>query len=103
MLRIAIISVHACPNPNVEDSGGMNVYLKEMCAELGRRGIEIDVFTLAHHRPLIEELAPNARVVHLDAGAGKLNSKELIYSRLPDFLCNLLSFMGEAGLKYALV
>ena len=47
MTRIAMLSVHACPLAKLggRDSGGMNVYVRELARELGRRGVEVDVFT----------------------------------------------------------
>ncbi|MDP9251618.1 MAG: glycosyltransferase family 1 protein, partial [Chloroflexota bacterium] len=42
--RIAMISVHACPLAKLggRDSGGMNVYVRELARVLGQRGIEVD-------------------------------------------------------------
>ncbi|MFC1974277.1 glycosyltransferase [Chloroflexota bacterium] len=107
MTRIAAISVHACPNPKPEakNNGGMNVYLNELSAEMGRRGIEVDVFTRCHDHVStgVEEFAANARIVHLEAGDEKQEIKELLYCHLPQFLCNLLRFTEENGLEYDLV
>src|SRR5436190_1082882 len=43
--RIAMLSVHACPLAKLggRDSGGMNVYVRELARDLGARGIEGDV------------------------------------------------------------
>jgi len=40
MTRVAMLSVHACPLAHLggRDSGGMNVYVRELARELGRRG-----------------------------------------------------------------
>ena len=45
--RIAMVSVHACPLAKLggRDSGGMNVYVRELARDLGARGVEVDVFT----------------------------------------------------------
>src|SRR5438067_7605406 len=45
--RIAMVSVHACPLAKLggRDSGGMNVYVRELARDLGTRGVEVDVFT----------------------------------------------------------
>jgi len=107
MTRIAAISVHACPNPNpdAKDNGGMNVYLNELSTELGRQGLEVDVFTRCHNNALpgVEEFAANARVIHLEAGDEEQGIKELLYCHLPQFLCNLLRFTEDNGLVYDLV
>ena len=70
--RIAMVSVHACPLAKLggRDSGGMNVYVRELARDLGARGIEIDVFTRWRERddPRIQQLGPNARVIHIQSG-----------------------------------
>ena len=46
-MRIAMISVHTCPLAVLggKESGGMNVYVRELTRELGRQGNGVDVFT----------------------------------------------------------
>src|SRR6266568_628630 len=46
-MRVAMLSVHACPMAKLggRDSGGMNVYIRELARDLARRGIEVDVYT----------------------------------------------------------
>jgi D-inositol-3-phosphate glycosyltransferase len=45
--RVAMLSVHTCPlaMPGSKETGGMNVYIKELTTELDKRGITVDVFT----------------------------------------------------------
>jgi D-inositol-3-phosphate glycosyltransferase len=47
MNRIAMLSVHTCPLAKLggKNTGGMNVYVRELSRELGRRGVDVDVFT----------------------------------------------------------
>jgi D-inositol-3-phosphate glycosyltransferase len=47
MLRIAMLSYHTCPLATLggKDTGGMNVYVRDLTRELGRMGIHVDVFT----------------------------------------------------------
>ena len=49
-LNIALLSIHSCPFAQLgnRDTGGMNVYIREMCGELAARGHRIDIFTAAH-------------------------------------------------------
>ena len=46
-LRVAVLSVHTCPLAALggKETGGMNVYVREVARALGRLGFEIDVFT----------------------------------------------------------
>ena len=51
MCKIAMISMHTCPLACPQallggrETGGMNVYVRELSKELGRRGKSVDVFT----------------------------------------------------------
>ncbi len=104
--RIAVISIHGCPyiQAGEKDAGGMNIYVLETARRLAARGIKVDVFTRRHDPAdeQITQLAPGARVVHLDAGpAAPL--KEGVYDLLPEFCEQLSDFTAEEGLKYDLV
>ena len=46
-LRIAMLSINSCPigELGTKDTGGMNVYVREIARELGSRGHWIDVYT----------------------------------------------------------
>ncbi len=104
--RIAIISVHGCPVARLgeRDTGGMNVYVLQTAKELGRRGIQVDVYTRAHdpRDEQVTELGPNARVIHLKAGPYRAGKGSL--SRyLPLFIARLLEYQKAQGLSYQLV
>ena len=47
MYRIAIISYHTSPLASLggAETGGLNVYVRELAAELAERGHTVDVFT----------------------------------------------------------
>jgi D-inositol-3-phosphate glycosyltransferase len=49
-LNIALLSIHSCPFAQLgsRDTGGMNVYIREICGELAAQGHRIDIFTAAH-------------------------------------------------------
>lgn len=71
--RIAVLSVHTCPLAMLggKKTGGMNVYVRDFCRELGRRGIQVDVFTRSQDDcvPMVmHDLGKNARVIHIPAG-----------------------------------
>jgi len=82
-LNIAMISIHSCPLAMLggKDTGGMNVYVRELAAELAKRGHSIDIYTKAHqpqHGPPIN-LGQNVRIIHLDTGADEDMPKLAIY------------------------
>src|SRR2546428_13365664 len=96
MTRIAMLSVHACPLARLggRDSGGMNVYVRELARELGGRGIDVDVFTRWRERedPQIQGLGPNARGIHLVSGPIGYYPKLAVYRRRPEFTQRVLGF-----------
>lgn len=105
--RVALISVHACPLAVLgsKDSGGMNVYLRELSRQLDHLGVAVDVFT--HWRdpavPRIVPLGDRARIVHLKAGAVANLDKHALERELPEFYYQLLRFRDEQGLRYDLI
>ena len=70
--RVAVISYHTSPLAEAggTDAGGMNVYVRELCHELGARGYVLDVFTrrTSAAAPEQQPFGPNARVINIDAG-----------------------------------
>lgn len=108
IVRIAMLSVHTCPLAALggKKTGGMNVYVRELSRELGRRGIQTDVFTrsstsCAGH--LVQPLGENARVIHLPDGDATPLDPDQIYPRLPEFTQNVLRFAAEHQLSYELI
>jgi len=106
-LRIAMLSVHSCPigELGTKDTGGMNVYVREIARELGSRGHHVDVYTRRHDpkdREIIE-IAERVRLIHLRAGNNGDMHKLDIYPHLPDFSCALETFTIREGLQYDLV
>jgi D-inositol-3-phosphate glycosyltransferase len=106
-LNIAMISIHSCPLAMLggRDTGGMNVYVRELAAEIARRGHAVDIYTKAHqpqHGPPIN-LGPNVRIIHLDTGVDEDMPKLAIYDyihRLADVTEN---FRKYNQLQYDLI
>ena len=88
-LNIAMLSVHSCPMGKLggENTGGMSVYIRELCRELGRQGHMVDVYTRAHEPVYnqIVEMGKNARLIHLKAGQEEEIDKLAIYPHLAEF------------------
>ena len=106
-MRIAMLSVHTCPLATLggKESGGMNVYVRDLSRELGRRGIYVDVFTRNQNpdAPQIRHLGANARVIHLPAGPRAPYDKHRVFDHLPEFTDNLIAFAEAEGIHYNLV
>jgi len=102
-----MFSVHSCPLGKLggKDTGGMSVYIRELCRELGRRGHMVDVYTRAHEpvHDQIVELGKNARLIHLKAGQEEEIDKLAIYPHLADFACEVEDFRKHNALYYDLI
>ena len=79
--NVAILSLHTSPltQPGVGDSGGMNVYVREMAAALAHAGSECRVYVRRATDGLPDEVAiePGVTVVHIDAGPVELPKEDL--------------------------
>ncbi len=102
-----MLSVHACPLAKLggRDSGGMNVYVRELSRELARRGMEIDIFTRWRETddPRFQTLAPNARVIHIPSGPIRYVPKLEVYARIADFTEQVRAFIENEGRGYDLI
>ncbi len=76
-----MISLHTSPllQPGSGDSGGMNVYVREVASALTQAGIECTTYTRADRPGLPPEVSvePGHRVVHLPAGPFDLPKEAL--------------------------
>ena len=79
--RVAMISLHTSPlvQPGAGDSGGMNVYVREVASALAQAGVECTTYTRADRPGLPPEVQvePGHRVVHVPAGPFGLPKEEL--------------------------
>ncbi len=105
--RVAVISAHTSPLAALggRETGGMNVYVRELSRELGARGYTVDVFTRrsSEDEPETQPFGPNARVVNLTAGPASTIDKQDIAAHLPEFERQLLEFTRREGAAYDLV
>ncbi len=86
--RVAVLSLHTSPlaQPGSGDSGGMNVYVRELVSALAQAGVECTTYTRASRPglPEVVQVEPGHRVVHVPAGAYEL-AKEQLPSVLAEF------------------
>ncbi len=107
-MRIAMLSYHTCPLAVLggKDTGGMNVYVREVTRQLGEMGIHVDVFTRSQneHVPhVLHDLGFGNRIVHIRAGSEfPLPKKELV-AYIPQFVDGVREFANTKGITYDLV
>src|SRR5512136_106498 len=106
--RIAMLSVHTCPLATLggKETGGMNVYVRDLSRELVRRGIYVDVFTRSQnpHLPhIMHSLGDRGRVIHIPTGPEEPYSKHKILHYLPEFVDNVLDFAQREGITYDVI
>jgi len=86
--RAAVLSLHTSPlaQPGSGDSGGMNVYVRELVSALSQAGVECTTYTrrTSADQPEVVAVEPGHRVVHVPAGPFDL-AKEQLPSVLTEF------------------
>jgi len=108
MLSIAMISYHTCPLAVLggKDTGGMNVYVRELTRHLGQLGVHVDVFTRSQdeHVPhVLHNLGYGNRVVHVPAGPEYPLPKKQLAEYIPQFAAGIAAFAAEKGIHYDLI
>lgn len=106
-LSIAMLSIHSCPlgKAGSQDTGGMNVYLRELAVELGKQGHLIDLYTRAHDpgEPMVADLGEGARLIHITAGEAAGLPKLELYPLLGQWADGLERFRAGEGRRYDLL
>lgn len=107
-MRVAMISYHTCPLATLggKDTGGMNVYVRDLTRYLGDAGIQVDVFTRSqdeHVPSVLHDLGYGNRVVHVRAGPEKPVPKARLSDFLPQFVEGVASFARRKGIQYDLI
>jgi D-inositol-3-phosphate glycosyltransferase len=96
--RVALISLHTSPliQPGSGDSGGMNVYVREVASALAQAGVECTTYTRAHRPGLPPEVTvePGHQVVHVPAGAFDL-PKEALADELDQFTAGVRAHLDH--------
>ena len=103
-----MLSYHTCPLATLggKDTGGMNVYVRELTKQLGNDCIHVDVFTRSQddHVPhVLHDLGHCNRVVHIPAGPEVPLPKPDLVNYLPEFTRGILEFSQTKGLHYDLI
>jgi D-inositol-3-phosphate glycosyltransferase len=102
-----MISVHSCPLAALggKETGGMNVYIRELSRELAKKGLHIDIFTRSQNPsiPRIVDFRKGIRIIHLKAGPEAPYNKNQVWFNLPEFLDCIQQFSHEEKISYNLI
>lgn len=105
--RIVVISYHTCPLSDIEgeETGGMNVYVLELCKQLATKGYAIDIYTRSQDKnsQKIVNVSDNLRVIHIVSGKEESVKKKKLARHIPEFLKNLYDFVNKSKVTYDLV
>lgn len=95
-----MLSFHTSPltQPGQGDSGGMNVYVRELVSALAQAGVECTTYTRRVHADQPDEVfvEPGHRVVHIDAGRHDV-PKEGLAGYVDAFADGVRDHLAETG------
>ena len=107
-LNICMLSVHTCPLATLggKETGGMNVYVRDLSRELARLGHQVDIFTRSQDvcvARVSHELDAGAQVIHIPAGPETPVSKETIHEHMPEFVARVQEFARANQRRYDVI
>jgi len=106
-LHVAMLSVHTCPLAALggKETGGMNVYVREVSRELGRMGVSVDVFTRSQDPTIrrVVSLGERARVIHLPAGDEAPMARVRVHQHLDELVDGVDAWRIAHSIDYDLI
>ncbi len=106
--RVCMLSYHTCPlaAPGGKETGGMNVYVRELSRELGRRGHRVAIFTRSESADVPHvvdtDLGETVRVVHVPGGPEKPAGKAEAWQHVGEFVTGVADHMARWRVRYDL-
>ena len=102
-----MLSVHTSPLATLggKKAGGMNVYVRDCSLELGRLGIEVDVFTRRSREGVPDrvEMGECVRLYHVDAGPPVFLDGDAIFPYLAHFGEQVVAFSARQQTRYDVI
>lgn len=100
-----MLSVHTCPLAALggKETGGMNVYVRELARQLAARGHRVDIFTRSQDPAVPHEvpgLEIGARVFHVPAGPEAPYNKHRLFDYLPQFARGVCAIACQERVRY---
>ncbi len=104
---VAFLSLHASPLARLgkRENGGLSVYVRAVCEELGARGIHTDVFIRRSDpdQPTEQAMGPRSRVIAVDAGPPRTLPKHQLPDTREGYLHGVRAFIRQAERRYLAV
>jgi len=105
--NIAILSIHSDPlaKAGTIESGGQNVYVRNLAKNLSKLGFYVDIFSRLDkkNKQAIIQLDKRLRVIRVRSGPRRFIPKTELLPYLPEFIANFLKFKTEYKLNYHLI
>jgi D-inositol-3-phosphate glycosyltransferase len=105
--RIAMLSLHTSPLATLggKETGGMNVYVRDLTQELSQRGVEVDVYTRSQNptTPRIQPLGKLGRVIQVKAGPEQPYYKNRLADHVGEFVAGVQAQVDADQLDYDLI
>ncbi len=105
--RIGMLSMHTSPVARLggKETGGMNVYVRELTRALAARGVAVDIFTRAsdEQTPFLDTTSvgiANARVINIPSGPRTPVSKHELIHYVDGFAQGIADFAAHEKLAY---
>jgi D-inositol-3-phosphate glycosyltransferase len=107
-LHIAILSLHSCPCGKLGSryTGGMNIYIKNLAAELIKQGHSVDIFTCSHEddeRCRLDIPGNKVNLVHIQAEDFAAISESNLDSHVASLARSIIDYGITHNLNYDVV
>ncbi|CAG0947172.1 glycogen synthase [Anaerolineae bacterium] len=104
-MNIAMLSVHTCPLATLggKETGGLNVYVRELARELTAHGHRVDMFTRAHDSAVAHTVQGSeigSRVFHVPTGPQAPYAKHRLFDYLPEFTRGVQAIIERENIRY---
>ncbi|MBW4642209.1 MAG: glycosyltransferase [Goleter apudmare HA4340-LM2] len=104
---IALISVDGDPAIEIgkQESGGQNVYVREVGYALAQQGWQVDMFTRrsSPEQATISQHSHNCRTIRLKAGPSKFIGRDYLFHYLGKFVAEFQKFQQQQGFQYPII
>lgn len=96
--RVAMFSIHSDPLAAIgsHESGGQNVYIRNLVINLDKQGWRVDVFTRLDDskKKIVAKIGKNSRVIRLKGGEPSYIPKGQLHPHFPEIYKNFLKFIN---------